>query len=529
MAKKKSTLIRERDNSAVAVREAEAILSLTENQEMLRETIAELELALEDVGWYKLTFNADQEFSREGLRKIMSLARLFYLKNPIINRCVEVQALYVWGQGVNVQAEDEKVNAVIQRFLDNPKNKTELTSHQAAYLKEVDLQVEGNIFFALFPDSVSGQVLVRTIPPDEIADIICNPEDGKDPWFYKRAWTQRDVDGGVQARTAYYPDWRHTRADGGAIPTGAEVVWDTPVYHIKVGALSNMRFGLPEVYQSLDWAKAYKSFLEDWATIIRAYSRFALQLTTKGGKAGIAAAKAKLGTSMSGSNVTETNPPPTVASTFIGGEGTTVSPIRTAGATTSAEEGRRILLMALMGCGIPETLAADVSVGTLATAKSLDRPTELKFKNRQTQWADILGEILDFVIDCDLRATGGMLPKPRGVGKIMGIDQETGQEISRRVMIDFPPILEHDIDTAITAIVRAATLDGKPRAGTMDDKTLIRLLLQTLGVQDIDEIIEQLVPPEGETAPKEAFTEALRELRAALAVALKESKGGGEN
>ncbi len=506
-----------------AVVQADALVALANNQEMLQETIAQLELALEDVGWYNLSFNSQQEFSRDGLRKITEMARLFYLKNPIINRCVEVQARYVWGQGVNIAAEHDAVNEVVQAFLDDPKNKTELTGHQASFEKEVDLQVSGNLFFAFFVDRRTGRVIVRTIPLEEVADILTNPEDKKDPWFYKRVWTQQEVDGASHSRTAYYPDWRHPRSSVGAMPPG-EIKWDVPVYHVKVGALPDMRFGLSEAYQSLDWAKAYKTFLEDWATIIRAYSRFAMKLTTEGGKAGIAAAKAKINPTVSQTS-SETNPPPVSGSVFVAGKGRAdIEPVRTAGATTSAEEGRRILLMALMGFGIPETLAADVSVGTLATAKSLDRPTELKFKNRQTLWADVLEEICQFVIDCDLAAIGGLLPKPRaGQGQILGIDTE-GNEITRRVNVTFPPILEHDVDASITAIIKAATLDGKARAGTMDDETLVRLLLQTLGVPDIDEILAKLIPAEGQAnAPAEAFAEALKELRAAV-VSLKEGK-----
>ena len=120
---------------------------LADNLELLQETLAALELQQEDMGWFRLNQEGEREFSREGLHRIIVRSRLMYLSSPIINRGVNVQAMYVWAQGVNIQATDPAVNEVVQAFLDDPKNQTELTSHQARTLKEVDLQVLGNLFF----------------------------------------------------------------------------------------------------------------------------------------------------------------------------------------------------------------------------------------------------------------------------------------------------------------------------------------------------------------------------------------------
>jgi hypothetical protein len=447
--------------------------------ELLTERLAELELALEDVGWQKLGGDNEREFSREGLRKICQLSRYMYLKNPLINRAVNVQAHYVWAQGVTLKAIDEGVNKVVQAFLDDRANQTELTSHQARTLKEVELQVLGNLFFVFFVSAADGAVKVRTIPADEVVEILTNPEDAKEPWFYKRTWTERSLDGGTRQRTAYYPDWRKP-ASVSFQPSNGEVL-DFPVYHVKVGGLSDMRFGVPETYQALDWAKAYKEFLEDRATIARALSRFAWRLTTPGGKQGVAAARTKLATTL-GTSTSETNPPPTVGAAFVASQnGAALDPIRTAGATINPEEGRHFLLMVCAAFGLPETFFGDVSVGTLATATSLDRPTELKMLDRRTLWADVLKDILQFVIDRAVAA--GALAE--------GVD--------RSVDVDFPSLLEHDPVKRIASIIDAATLKGQTSVGTMDDRTLISLLLQALGVDDVDALLDKLAPEGGES------------------------------
>jgi hypothetical protein len=485
--------------------------------ELLQERLAELELAVEDAGWQRLAGESAREFSRDGLRRIAALSRLFYLKNPLIRRAVTLQATYVWGQGLNVHARHPAVDAVVQRFLDEPSTRAELTGHQARVLKEIDLQVEGNVFLVLFPDPADGRVRVRSIPPDEVVDIVTNPDDAKEVWYYRRVWSVRAFDPatgttGAQSRTAYYPDWRYRPSVRPAAIGGSPVEWDTPVYHVKVGGLSDMRFGVPETYAALDWARAYKAFLEDWATITRALSRFAWNLTTPGGAKGVAAARARLGTTLAAgasAEQMETNPPPVTGSVFIGADGTRLEPVRTSGATTSAEDGRRLLLMVAAATGLPETFFGDVSVGTLATARSLDRPTELKFRDRQTLWADVLNDLLQYAIDWAARAPAGPLPAatgqdPEALHVVLGEDPDTGEPIDRYVSIEFPPILEHDVEATVGAIVSAATLGGNPPAGTIDPKLLSKLLLTALGQDDVDELLGQMYPDEDgeqETAP----------------------------
>lgn len=473
------------------LREENSVLSA--NLELLNERLAELELAQEDEGWMRLSGDSDREFSREGLARIMAQSRLFYLKSPVINRSVNVQAYYVFAQGINIQAADEAVNEVVQAFLDDPANDVELTSHQARMLKEIDLQVLGNIFFVFFINKADGTVRLRSIPPEEVQDIITNPEDAKEPWYYKRVWQERGVDGVARSRTAYYPDWR---APSGATPPAGAEVREEPVYHVKVGALSDMRFGLPETYQSLDWAKAYKAFLEDRATIARALSRFAWRVTAPGGAKGIATAKTKLATTVGATG--ETNPPPVTGAAFVRSQGgADLDPIKTTGATINPEEGRRFLLMAAMGFGLPETFYGDVSVGTLATAKAMDRPTQLKFLDRRTLWADIHLQIVQFVIDWAIRARR----------LLVGVD--------RHVDISFPDLLEEDVTARVSAVIDAATLKGQTPAGTMDDRTLVRLLLQALGVDQIDELLDVVAPQDGESlmaqmrADKAAMAQAI--------------------
>ena len=63
------------------------------NYDLFTERIAALELALEDQDWLKLDSTGNKEISRAGRQKINDMARMFWLKNPLIRRATLTQAL----------------------------------------------------------------------------------------------------------------------------------------------------------------------------------------------------------------------------------------------------------------------------------------------------------------------------------------------------------------------------------------------------------------------------------------------------
>jgi hypothetical protein len=498
-------------NTPAAIAEAKLAESLQQERwtnELLRESIADLQLALEDQGWQRTMMDGAREFDAAGRRKIAELSRVMFLKNPLINRAVTLQAMYVWAQGVSITSDDEATQEFLDAFFEDPKNQAEF-GHQARTLKEQDLQVFGNLFFVLFTDQVGGMTRVRTIPVDEIAEIVCNPDDAKEPWLYKRCWAQPVLDEGSGTltsapRTAWYPALGYEPDERRDAIAGAPVMWESPVYHVKVGSLSDMKFGVPETYQAIDWARAYKTFLENWFSIVKAYARFAWHASGQGGQQLVDRLKTRLNASTGDGY--DANPPATTAATFVG-SGVKLDPIKTAGATTSAEDGRRGLLMVCAGMGMPETFFGDVSTGNLATAKSLDRPTELKFRDRQELWKSILITILEYAIARNQRAANGRL-------------RIAGGETKPEIRVTFPPILEHDIRETIGAIVEGTTLGGKtPAVATW--QTTARLVLEALGVADVK---AELAALEDEWDDEDSNTnvqtpqvaEALRELRTAI-------------
>lgn len=512
--------------------------------ELLQERLAQLEQSMvwDEPGWEQVGGESQRDFSREGLRRIARQARMMWLANPLIRHAVEVQAHYVMGQGLQVQAKSELVNQAVQAFWDDRGNQRAFTSLEALLGLERLLQITGNLFLVFFPNIANGHVKVRTIPFDEVVEIISDPDDALTPHYYKRIWTERRLDnagGGIVdvQREAYYPDWEYWPDEKPGAINGKPVHWESPVYHIAAGHLADMRWGVCEFYAALPWARAVTRDLEIYATVKEALSRFAARLVTTGGKAGIAAAKSQLEGRSNTTNRQRTDDTASAGATFIGPKDVDYAPIKTAGSQPSPDEGRRLWLMTAAGVGLPETiLSGDADVGNLATAKTLDRPTELKMTARQRFWEVIFQDVLGFVINWSALAPRGILPATHAERTAAGWDVELAPDpdaeanpanpdtfdplapIDRHVDVDFPSVLDRSIAERVAAIVSANS------TGKLPDELIARELMLALGVDDVDEELARLAqagsgqPDTTGEQTEEAFVEALRELREALRV-----------
>lgn len=466
------------------------------NNELLQERIAELELALDDVGYERIGYsNFDKQFTKASIDKIAAMARVYWLKNPLIKRAVATQANYVFGQGVDVVAADEDVQTVVDAFMDDSKNRAELTGEQAMLTKETELQVTSNLFFTFFTDPLNGATRVRTIPLSEITRIIYNPDDSKEPWYYYRQWQQPKEPGSqkYEMHQAMYPDINYMPKGG--LPkhfNGIEVMALNPVYHVKTNCLSDMEYGVSEIYAAIDWAKAYKDFLEDWYTIVKSLSKFAWKATSKSGATGMAQAKQVLeGAINGGSNPMNSDLPGQAAQVWMSSDNFDLAPMPKSGATVAVDDGRRALLMVCAATGIYEHYFGDPSTGNLATAKAMEQPMLLMFQERQELWTDVFNTILGYVINQSALKPGGKL---RGVMSFndYGESYVDMGDTDRSVDVKFPPILQEDVNERIDAIVKSVTLSGQTPANTIDLKTATTQMLTALG-EDTD-IVDKLFP-----------------------------------
>jgi hypothetical protein len=258
----------------------------------LKERYWELELALEDRGWQRQLAMAQTEFSRYGIQQIILICRLYFIKNPLVRRGVELCADYVFGRSFQITSEDEAANSILESFL--TANAKQL-GVSALLQKERTLKTDGNLFWAFFTDAATGEVMVQTIDAVEIEDVVTDPDNSDVLWFVKRRYMQAvfNPDSGQTEQTAkvcWYVALGYETTAKSFGPSREPVVRQKNgepvyVYQRKVGALEKWRFGCPEVYPMIDWVRAYKHYLEDWCTLQRAFARFSWDIETKGAPA----------------------------------------------------------------------------------------------------------------------------------------------------------------------------------------------------------------------------------------------------
>lgn len=474
--------------------------------EILQESIANLELSAEDAGWTRLTMEAETEFTRDGLSKIAKNARVFAVANPLIKRGLAIRQVYVFGQGVEVRARavghetnQQDVNAVISSWWGDTGNQAAVFGPQAQEVLERALGTDGNVFVVAFTSPRTGQVLNRTIPFDEVTEILSSPEDRSEPWFYKRVWKTREIseqNGRLIDRdhTDFYPALGFYPARRPKFIEGNPIHWDSPVLHIKVNQLDTWSFGIGDAYAALVWARAYRDFLADWATLVKSLSQFAWRATTGG--------RSKSQKLREALNRRPTGVPPVgntnnAGATAVMDADVSLEAIPKTGATIDSDSGRPLATMVASALDVPVTalLADPGQTGARAVAETLNQPTRLAMMQRQTLWGWVYRTLAEYVIEQSVKAPAGTLK-----GKVIR-DSFTGGEVylldgdenadDTTIEVIWPDLTEVPRDVLIKSIVDA---DG---TGKIPPVETLRLLLGALGVRDIDELIEKATDEQG--------------------------------
>ncbi len=470
-----------------------------DNEELLQESFADLASRLSEPGWLRLSAQFEQEFTAEGLRQVRAICRLLAVKNPLIKRGLSLRQAYVWAKGVEITARangkidsEQDVQAVVEAFLSDGGNQRAFTGGAARERLERCLGTDGEFFPTLFTRPHTGQVQVRIVGADEVTDIICNPQDRSEPWYYRRVWVQQTLreDGATVDKqmeqfhpaVGYRPKSRPKTF--GQIP----VAWDAPMMHVKVGDLEGWQRGVPDAYAAVDWAHAYKEFLEDWAKLVKALSRFAWRMTAKGSTR--AQARTKLAAAPPRNPDGSAND---VGAAVITPPDQVFEAIPKSGATIDSESGKPIAAMVAAALDVPLTmlLADPGQTGARAVAETLDKPTELAMGQRRDLWADVLRRILDYAIAEAVRAPDGPL---KGIITEDGYGREVVKlngDTDPTVDIEFPK-LDAKSSEVIASVVEAAS------TGVLPPEQVCRLLLTALGVRNVDTLVEAMTGDDGE-------------------------------
>lgn len=463
MNDKEETRLRElapRDEIEVLIREATASV--------------EADLALEDAGWISLSGQTGDVITEQERITNLKLSRLYAVKDPLGKQSIRLWTDYTFGAGMtwSVDEKEAKTQKVLESFWDARANQVVLSAR--GQRKSSDkLLIDGEVFFAIFLGS-QGSATIRWIDPLEITEIITDPDDKENVKFYKRGWS--DAQG--KAHASIYRSWTNIKNEAAKDQYGvsAQKTDDALIYQLSYNTTTQR--GNPLLLPALTWMKYYTKFLSSRIAVMLALAKFAWRTKVAGGQVAVDAIKAK-------TEGKEVN----AGSQLLENMGSDTTPIKTdTGAGGAYQDGRMIKLQIAAAVGIPEQYYGDISIGNLATAKTVELPMMKMFTSYQKVWEDAYKDINEIILEHN------KVPPDKWY-----------------VDMDFPPIAPEDVLQAATAIVQI--LNVFPEFASSPDVQQIAMM--TLGVNDPSEALEQITQ-EAKKNPNVALLKVLKQLKESL-------------
>ena len=451
----------------------------------------EEELVLEDQGWITLGLRGDVITSAERVDNVQ-LSRLYAIKDPLATQAIRLWTDYSFGTGMTWQTEEEQTKKVLESFWGAKANKNVL-SPRGQRKSSDKLLADGEIFYALF-FGAEGQVTIRYIDPLEITEIITDKDDKEEKLFYRRAW--QDASGG--GHTAVYRDVTNRKGKSGIDSNTGVVTHDDEamIYHLTYNTTTQR--GNPLLLPVLDWIKQYRRFLASRVAIILALARFAWKTKVMGGQATVNAIKAK-------TNEEEIK----AGSQLIENMGSDTTPIKMdSGASSAYQDGRMLKLQFCSGVGFPEQYFGDISIGNLATAKTVELPVTKMCQSYQSVWDGAYKDLDEIVLEYN------KVPEDKWY-----VDR------------NFPAIAPEDYAAMAESIEQIITV--MPQLAKSDAVVMQALL--SIGVNNPAEVIEALNELEKENKEEPEPTEeairlrnALKQVREVLTGKKEEIQGDGD-
>src|SRR5690606_11266906 len=381
------------------------------------------QLAIEDIGWRPLMGMAESanSFTLDALHNASDLCRAVATVNPLVGRGLRVRTGYIWGSGVSVVPKEFIQGPGRPRTVnlepELPEGIEEVLTGTLAQLElERSSGTDGNLFFLV--DRRTKEV--QRIPFEEITEGVSQRGNRERLMYIRRTWNdwdlELDFDNSVDLnpisapkaaargrswiradregdsagaakfsfRDCWYPTPAGLRAMGrsrSAATIAGDPVDNTKVLvHVPFNRLTGWRWGIPDVLPAVWWTKAYKEYLENCATLTKAYARFAWKVTSDKSRSARRAASAIAQTPRSDPS---TGAPLNVGASVALGAGQDLSAVG-GNAKVDFEAGRPLASMIAAALDVPlPALLEDPSIANNAGATSLDTSTILVMQARQ--------------------------------------------------------------------------------------------------------------------------------------------------
>ncbi len=332
----------------------------------------------EDRGWRRAslpgstTLNPDRdELYGEALLREAYQA---YTTNPLAYAVIEQTTSFVLGGGATVEAQDPRVQKMIDTFWHDPENKMDLR----IYSIHTELSLFGEQFIRYFVDPLTGRTVIRQLDPLYVSEIETAPNDYEKPLRY-----------------LYNPP----------LPLGegwGEGQWipAKDILHIAINRVSSAARGRSDLAPILPWIRRYREWLDDRVVLNKLRTAMVWDVTVTGADKGDI-------DRMRAQNPT----PPARGTVLFHSDGEVWKPMDPQiDAADAAPDGRAIRLMIAVGALLPEHYLAEGGNVNRATAAEMGLPSIKRFQRRQELFRYLLTTIVDRVLD-EAQRTGRLGPR----------------------------------------------------------------------------------------------------------------------
>lgn len=370
----------------------EANAALREQVINLQESMADVQLALDNVGWNPLGEDINvQEMPLASIKKFTEVTRALATINPLAKRGVAVRTAYIWGNGITLDGLDME-----GEFAQKAVNQKYLLSEKAQIELEFCLATDGNFFIL----ANKAKQTVQRIPLREITGTICNPDNSEEIWFYRRERKRTVTNPNNEQENSktfieYYPAIDYDESNGKPAQfKGKKVNWDSRIAGHSVNKQVGWKWGVPDLLPILFWTKAHKEFLESQATLVKAYSRYAYKVTANTA-AGAKATATKIGQAPS---TDAQGNPQAVGGTAVVGMGNNIQAMGRTGGAVDFKAGLPLAGYVAAGLSVPlNELTADAGDANRSSAETLSNSNEKVMKARQSEHIMFFKSIFDYL------------------------------------------------------------------------------------------------------------------------------------
>lgn len=351
-----------------------------------------LALSVDNIGWNPLGVPGGENPMRlNTVQRISETSQALSVVNPMVKRGLQIRSAYVWGHGVKVLPDGAAwVTPSIRRTLGTLQAQCEIDRTIAA---------DGNLFFLVDPD----RGRIQRIPLNQITGAVLMPGDPETRLYIKRTYTDFSTMLDVRFNASSIDQAAGRSIDRWYATDELEGPRERSIYGVDVDRRQTMvaipfnrqfgwTWGVPDVLSVVFWTQAYKEFLENCATLTKAYARFAWKVVSS----------TKKGQKRTSSQMAE--PPqrdPKTGDTSAVGGAVSLGANQDIQALQNARSvdfnaGRPLAALIAAGLEVPLTaLTSDPSEGNRATAETLDEPTRLGMEMRQHMMGEIITRLRD--------------------------------------------------------------------------------------------------------------------------------------